>query len=286
MNSLKHYEKRIQAVCDYIYHHLDEELTLEVLSEVAHFSKHHFHRQFSHYMGMGLFKFIQQIRLKRAAFELVFQPEKRITDIALDAKFDYPESFSRAFKKVFSQSPSDFRQRPDWPLWHQHYQRTEKRVETTMEVTIKTIENVAVAVLEHRGSPDTLMESAGKFINWRKSTGLSPISQCRTFGIVYDDPDAVAPEAFRFDIAGEVFETVAKNETGILNKSIAGGRYAVVRHIGSHDDVGNCLHYLYGKWLPNSGEELRDAPCFFHWQNFFPEVPEHELITDVYLPLK
>nr|WP_231855061.1 GyrI-like domain-containing protein [Photobacterium profundum] len=46
------------------------------------------------------------------------------------------------------------------------------------------------------------------------------------------------------------------------------------------------IHYLYGQWLPESGEELRDDPCFFHYMNFFPEVSEHELITDIYLPLK
>jgi AraC family transcriptional regulator len=45
------------------------------------------------------------------------------------------------------------------------------------------------------------------------------------------------------------------------------------------------VHYLYGQWLPSSGEELRDFPCFFHYINLFPEVPEHELITDIYLPL-
>ena len=66
---------------------------------------------------------------------------------------------------------------------------------------------------------------------------------------------------------------------------IAGGRYAVIRHLGSHDHLGKAVYYLYGTWLPQSGEELRDEPCFFHYQNFFPEVEEHQLITDVYLPI-
>jgi len=45
------------------------------------------------------------------------------------------------------------------------------------------------------------------------------------------------------------------------------------------------VHYLYDDWLPLSGEELRDFPCLFHYINLFPEVAEHELITDIYLPL-
>jgi len=46
------------------------------------------------------------------------------------------------------------------------------------------------------------------------------------------------------------------------------------------------VRYLYGVWLPASGEELRDFPCFFHYVNLFPYVAEHELVTDIYLPLK
>lgn len=36
----------------------------------------------------------------------------------------------------------------------------------------------------------------------------------------------------------------------------------------------------------NNEEELRDFPCFFNYINMFPEIPEHDLITDIYLPLK
>jgi AraC family transcriptional regulator len=43
---------------------------------------------------------------------------------------------------------------------------------------------------------------------------------------------------------------------------------------------------LYRDWLPESGEELRDFPLFFHYHNFVHEVAEHELLTDIYLPLK
>jgi AraC family transcriptional regulator len=38
--------------------------------------------------------------------------------------------------------------------------------------------------------------------------------------------------------------------------------------------------------LPESGEELRDFPLFFNYLNLVPDVAEHELVTDIYLPLK
>ncbi|MHB1285572.1 MAG: GyrI-like domain-containing protein [Leptospirales bacterium] len=38
--------------------------------------------------------------------------------------------------------------------------------------------------------------------------------------------------------------------------------------------------------MPESGEDLRDFPLYFHYLNLITETPEHELITDIYLPLK
>jgi AraC family transcriptional regulator len=56
--------------------------------------------------------------------------------------------------------------------------------------------------------------------------------------------------------------------------------------LGSHDRLGENIYYLYREWLPGSGEELRDFPLFFHYLNLMPDTPEHELLTDIYLPLK
>jgi len=38
--------------------------------------------------------------------------------------------------------------------------------------------------------------------------------------------------------------------------------------------------------LPGSGAELRDFPLYVQRVKFFPEVPEHEAVTDAFLPLK
>lgn len=80
--------------------------------------------------------------------------------------------------------------------------------------------------------------------------------------------------------------TVPKNPQGVVNKLIPGGRCAVVRHCGSHDKMGESIYYLYREWLPQSGEGLRNFPLFFHYLNLMPETPEHDLVTDIYLPLK
>jgi len=154
-----------------------------------------------------------------------------------------------------------------------------------MQVKIVAFNETRIAVLEHRGAPELVNDSVRVFIDWRRQSGLSPVTSSQTYGIVYDNPHTTPAEEFRFDICGSVAAAVPDNAQGVINKLIPGGRCAVVRHHGSHHRIGDAAYYLYRDWLPDSGEELRDFPLFFHYLNLIPDTPEHELVTDVYLPL-
>ncbi|BAI71903.1 transcriptional regulator [Azospirillum sp. B510] len=280
------YEKRFSRLFDYIEQNLDGDLSLDRLSDVACLSKFHFHRLFSAHFDISIGKYIQLARLKRASFRLAFCPADKIIDIALDAGFETPESFSRAFKKAFGQTPSDFRKGPEWRRWHGRYGHIKQKRIRTMDVSIVDFTPVGVAAYSHRGPIEGVNDSARIFIDWRKTSGLSPRERCRTFGIAFDNPETTEPDDFRFDICGEVDGEVPENPQGVVRKLIPGGRCAVVRHHGSHDRIGETVKFLYRHWLPQSGEQLRDFPVYFHYHNFIGETPEHDLLTDVYLPLK
>lgn len=281
------YERRIARVHAYIMEHLDEDLSVEALSHVAAFSKYHFHRVFSAFTGVGVSKFMQMMRLKRASFQLAFEPTLKVIDIALAAEFDSPEAFARAFKRAFEQSPSAFRKNPNWPLWHTKFQFHIPRQDITMDVKIIDFPQTKIAKLEHIGAPQSVLESVAQFINWRKDSKLSPIQSSKTFGIPYSDPETTAPDAFRFDICGTVERDVPDNAYGVKTGILPGGRYAVICHKGSHDTINDSIYALYRNWLPDSGETPRgDFPCFFHYLNFIHDVNECDLLTDVYLPLK
>lgn len=280
------YRERFSMVCDYIARHLDEVLTLEKLSALACCSPYHFHRQFLAFSGQPLYRYIQWLRLRRASWRLAFNPQDKVIDIALDAGFQSPESFSRAFRTAFGKSPSQFRQRPDWLDWHQRVPKMASQELQTMEVKTVDFPHTQVAMLQHRGSPELVNDSAATFIAWRKNTGLSPVRDSKTFGIAWDDPATASAEAFRFDICGSVSAAIPENDFGVINGEIAGGRYAVGRHNGSLDNISQTVWAMFRDWLPGSGETLRDAPVFFHYLNFINDVPEHELETDIYLPLR
>lgn len=115
------YTQKLQLVCDYIQRHLDEDLDVDRLSQIAALSKFHFHRIFAIHVGLNVMKFIQLSRLKRASFQLAFEPDLKIIEIALQAGFDSPEAFTRAFKRSFDQTPRAFRDKPDRESWRQKF---------------------------------------------------------------------------------------------------------------------------------------------------------------------
>lgn len=216
----------------------------------------------------------------------------QIIDISLASGYENHESFSRAFKKNIGQTPTEFRERPQWNPWHSTYPplsglRIEhmKPENQSAKVRLITFKNTKVAALEHRGDPSLIGNSLCKFIEGRKQNNLPP-QVSDTFNILYDNPSETSPDKYRFDICASTERDVADNSFGVVEKTIPGGRCAVLRHIGDDANLGENITYLYSKWLPSSTQEPRDFPLFLQRVSFFPDVPEHEAISDVFLPLK
>ena len=293
MNNLNasRYHARFRKVLEYIDAHLDEALDVETLAGVAAFSKFHFHRQFSELLGLGVMRYLQLRRLRRASYQLAYHGDQPVLEIALASGYEGPEAFARAFKKNLGQTPSEFRKQPQWEPWtaafaplstlrRNHmpkpYQAADVRVADTPEIR--------VAALEHRGDPRSIGDSIRKCIAWRRANGLPP-STSATYNIFHDDPESTPAEAFRLDICVATGVEIAPNEAGMVAKVIPGGRCAVLRHTGTEDTLGDAIRYLYRDWLPQSGEELRDFPVYAQRVKFFPEAQEHEAISDVFLPL-
>jgi AraC family transcriptional regulator len=153
-----------------------------------------------------------------------------------------------------------------------------------MDVRVVDFPETAVAALEHRGAPHLEHETIRTFIEWRLANRLPP-DRHRAYGIHYNDPRTTPPADYRMDCCLSFDRPVAPNPQGVVNKVIPGGRCAVARHLGSREHNSAAV-YLHDVWLPASGETRRDFPIFFHYVNVGPAVQEHEMITDVYLPLR
>lgn len=101
-----------------------------------------------------------------------------MTGIALDAGYEAPDSFARAFRRSLGQSPSAFREEPDWSAWARVMVPLAEARNRIMQQTLR-IEDVTIAeeaqtpigYMAHRGEPQRLGETIRRFIAWRKETG-------------------------------------------------------------------------------------------------------------------
>ncbi|MBU8919045.1 AraC family transcriptional regulator [Bacillus sp. FJAT-29953] len=98
----------IQRTLDYIEESLNEQLTLEKLAEIACFSPFHYHRVFQAMVGESVMDYVRKRRLTFAA-ERLFYTDEKVINIAIDAGFQYQESFNRAFKNFYGVSPKQYR---------------------------------------------------------------------------------------------------------------------------------------------------------------------------------
>jgi AraC family transcriptional regulator len=291
-STFERYQLRFARVLTYIEGRSESALSIDALSAIAAFSRHHFHRQFSAFLGMSAYKYVQFLRMRRASWRLAFRPELSVADIALATGYEGPEAFARAFRQFSGQSPSEFRDAPDWREWHARFrpfihlrQSTMNMLQEPYQVRVVQFPATRVASLEHVGSPVRLGDSIRRFIEWRTANKLPP-RHSATFNIVYDDPDQTPPEEFRFCLCAATDEPIEPNAAGITELVIPAGRCAQLRHVGSDDRLGRSILHLYADWLPASGEELRDFPLFMQRLAFFPDVPDSAAITDIYLPLR
>jgi len=280
------YERKLQKVIEFIGKHFDEKLTLDQLSNVACFSKYHFHRLFTAYTGLSLQQYIRWLRLKRAAHQLIVEQDKTIIDIAINAGFESHEAFTRAFKQSCGTSPSEFRSHMSWHAWEKPPYCLPKQGDMKMDVVIKEMKTRRLAVREHRGDPRKVGESVNQLMSWAKaqSMDLKPKAG-ESFGFAYDDPKTTAADEFRFDLAITVPEHV-KLSGCIVEKRLPAGRYAVAMHKGSRENIGDTVYSMYRDWLPTSEEELGDLPCVFSYYNFDHDVAETALRTECWLLLK
>jgi AraC family transcriptional regulator len=154
-----------------------------------------------------------------------------------------------------------------------------------MEVRIVNFPETKVAVLEHHGPPEFENDTARRLIEWRRLSQVPVSDRHRSYGVHYTDPRTVPPADHRVDFCVSIDQDVQPNPQGVVTKVIPGGRCAVATHLGSRAH-NHAAVYLFEEWFPQSGEVLRDFPIFFHYVNVGPNVQDHDMVTDVYLPLK
>lgn len=289
------YRQRMLAVLDHIQHNIDGDLGLPVLARVAGFSPFHFHRIFAGMTGETIGAHIRRLRLERAAQRLRFSAWS-VAEVGLEAGYNAPEAFTRAFKSAFGDSPSQFREQT--PARLQEYAATLLSSPETildanpnakgalpMDVTIKTKAAVRVAFARATGPYlSSAKEAWEKLAAWAAPKGLF-VEDAQYLGLSHDDPSITPADKIRYDACVSVGPDVApEGEIGI--SEIPGGDYAVMLHKGPYEGLEKSYYHLYGTWLPLSGREAAMRPPHEVFLNHPDTTPPEELLTEINVPLE
>lgn len=286
------YTRRINRVLNYIDAHLDQPLDGAHLADIANFSRFHFHRIFAAWMGETLGSYAQRRRLEKAAFRLSCGSNETVLETALATGFQSGEAFARAFKLKFGCTPSVWRattlerlktqaaaigQQPGAPESnpdqvfgniHQEHPRAFSEADGSYRLTEALAMDVRLVDLPKvRVAYQRLIGPYGPAIGefwratiapWMHANGLSEQS---CYGIGYDDPSLTPANKCRYDACVEVAaQFVASGQADI--QTLPGGRYAVARFKGNVADIANAWMWLTREWMPSSGLQCDDRPCF------------------------
>ncbi|WP_428098747.1 AraC family transcriptional regulator [Candidatus Rariloculus sp.] len=155
--------------------------------------------------------------------------------------------------------------------------------ESVIDVRIETFKDMHVARIRHVGPYAEVRPCFERLFKWAASVG-APTGRVLTLS--HDNPNAVAPERLRSDVCVEL-RTEAVPPPGIETGPVGGGRYGVYRLKGSHEGIDEAYRWLFGAWLPESGEAVDGRPCMELYRNTPHDTasPEH-LATDLCVPLR
>ena len=152
------------------------------------------------------------------------------------------------------------------------------------QVTIRDVAPCRIVALRHIGEYMQIGNAYERLNIWAAGQGLLN-DKVRWFGIYYDDPAAAPEGGLKSDACLAVSDGVIPPAEYRLTQTPA-GRCAMLVYKGPYSDLEKPYKWLFGEWLPTSGEEPDDQPCFEEYLNDARSIPPAELLTAIYVPLK
>jgi AraC family transcriptional regulator len=280
--NLVEYERRLHRVLAYIDAHLDGPIDLESLAKEAHFSPFHFHRIFAAHTGETLGNYLTRRRVETGAARLASQPKLGVLEVALAVGFGSSEAFSRAFKKRFGASPTQWLKQCDHPELansklsqevsrmdqespaHLRYAGAmETKTTTPLKVAIVNRPAIRFAYLRYQGPFGRALGEfwQSKVMPWLAANNLAGADK---YGISQDDPEITEQNKCRYDAGAEVAKDFVPPQGAHIG-TVPGGLYACAKYYGTSQDIPLAWQRILREWLPSSGYQLDARPCFEYY---------------------
>ena len=314
------YLKRVNRVLDYLDSNYANDLDLSHLADIANFSPYHFHRIFKAIVREPLNKYIQRIRVEKAANILQHQPNKSITDLSSDCGFRSSASFARVFKEYFGVNASEWRKGAHeefsknrkanskkseelsklWeesvvspmyidPSTNNYSWRINMLNRSDISVEVRNLPEIKVAYIRHigefKGETAKWASLFQRLMRWGSARDLIKCPGTQFFTIFRDDLNITDFTKFRADVCMSLSHSVEpEGEVGV--SSIPAGKYAVASFEINGDEFEQAWDLIYSVWLPSSGYQPDERCCFERYLNDPKQHPQNKHLIEVCIPVK
>lgn len=282
--------QRINRVLDYIFTHLDQELTTEVLGGIACYSPFHLQKTFKEVMGQSPKQYALALRLETAFHLLVIHPHKPIGDIALETGFSSPAIFSRAIRNSFGYSPGQLRllsHQQKMRLLHtsapsplsQASSRSIGLPGFTAPLSVEVVRMAAVSgiyVLVSFHQTEAIQQAFRTLASFATANGY-PVKDLR--GIM-------APHQRNTYRAFLPIDSGAAGTASFSTCTIPAGLYARFSVKGGLDQLNKAAHYFLDRWLPESGYKIAGITGFETFSGDPVNTPDDLLQREIHIPIE
>lgn len=274
------YIQRINKVVAYINNHLDETLDLKTLANEAALSDFHFHRIFKALKGEAIGGYITRLRLEATA-RLLRYTALTIEEIAFNIGYETPASLSKAFKKQYGISPTEYRTNKDTYIMKKEIINPNLALKAPKIVILEPKNLIYVALTGAYGSLDygKAYEQLWAVIKAQKLFTKGIESIC----ISYDDPKITEGSLQRSDVCLAIHKPATPQEE-VSCKTLAGGKYAVFFYQGSYENLSQ-VYDTAVRWVIDHQYTLREEPFFEKYLNDARRTPKEKLKTEIYIPI-
>ena len=314
------YIQRVNAAIDYVESHLADELTLDELAAVAHFSPFHFHRVFTALVGETPARFVNRIRIEKAATMLVQRPQLTVTQIGVQCGIANPSSFARLFRETFGMSATEWRNGG-----YQTYQRMPGASYRDLignlgvldagygiaglqfdeatgapiwdircgdlgsaRVVLEEIPHMEVGYVRYtgpyQGLGEVFTDLFERLMMWAQPRQLIAPGGW-ILSVYHDNPSVTEDDKLR--VSACVPLPPDQDVSGDVGRmQIGGGVYAVGRFELGEKDYGKAWFSLAGGWLPDSGYEPDDRYPFERFMVGRSATSAGKEVVDICLPVR
>ena len=274
----------INKAINYIFEHIDEEITVDDVARHCSYSKYHLMRMFKEDTEEALYQFIKRIRLERCAWKLKVEKEKSITEIGVD--YGYSSSnFATAFKKHLNITPADFRKHSEQMVERSSFSHgisLDELEESENLITVEYLNSFMVVYERKKGNYHDLPQQWCKFI--RKYENLSSADTIYMESTI-DDPSITDENSCMYELCQTISSDhpALKEDSGIFTHTFEGGKYAVNHFRGFPQFLFMVYQEVFCRWLSKTGNQLDQRPILDIYRNV---GDDGYMEIDICFPLK